>query len=294
MKTPIVFATDHNFVMPSCVAILSLLESSDSGTEWDINVLLSPGVTEEDKEILSRQVKESGKNAQIRFVEIGKVFLQGYETRGISNACYNRLLIPWLLPEYDKIIYSDTDVIFKGDISYIYQTDLKDNYVAGVTGEVWSKGAIRKYLLKLGVTPEKYINSGFLLINSKLQREKGLNEKYMELVKRRHIYQDQDIINIACRDRIAHLPEKINLKPSVAAMQRQGEVDMIHYIGLKPWNHFTYCWDDWWSVCKKSVVYNPQRYHSLSAHILDLKSRFKVLHLKTRENLKFRYKLLTY
>ncbi len=43
---PIVFSTDHNYVMPTCVTIASLLQSCGEGERYAINVLVSEDVTE--------------------------------------------------------------------------------------------------------------------------------------------------------------------------------------------------------------------------------------------------------
>ena len=293
MLIPIVFSTDHNFVTPTCVTICSLLKTSLPDTRFSINILANPDVTEEDRNTIKRQVKVSDRVSELNFVDMGRVFEKGYETRGISTACYSRLLIPWLLPQFDKVIYSDVDIIYKGDISDVFSIDLENHPVAGVTGEIWNKRLIRKYLVGKGLTPESYVNSGFLLINCKLQREENLREKYLELVKEKFVYQDQDIINIACKGRIYLIEGKYNVKPSIAAGE-SSDVRLIHFIGLKPWQYFTYCWDDWWSVCKESEVFNPKEYKKLCAGILSLTSRCRILKKQVSENIKFRFKLLSH
>lgn len=198
-RLPIVFSTDHNYVMPTCVTIHSLLTTSKPGISFDINIIIDPDVTEKDKEVLTLQISKDNKGSSINFIEIGDTFNKGFEIRDISRACYNRLMIPWLLPQYDKVVYSDVDIIFTGDISSLYNIDLGESLVAGVGGKTWTKGIICKYLKKIGAPTESYINSGFLLINSSLQRKEGLKEKYLDLSKRKFIYQDQDIINIVCK-----------------------------------------------------------------------------------------------
>ena len=290
MRIPIVFSTDHNFVMPTCVAILSLLKNSFPSTTFSLNILCSTNVTEEDKKIIERQINVFKEKSELNFIDIGNVFEKGYETRDISTACYSRLLIPWLLPEFDKIIYSDVDVVFKGDISEAYNIDLGNNLVGGVSDEAYNRGLIRKYLLGKGLKPVSYINSGFLVINSKLQREENIKDKYLELVKNKYVYQDQDIINIACNGRILPIPAKFNVKAKTAV--EENKVTLIHYVGLKPWQYFTYCWDDWWSVAKESVVFNAVAYQQLCAGILGIMSNFRLLKKKITENIRFRIKLL--
>ena len=270
MVIPVVFATDRNFVMPTCVTIHSLLTSSHRETEYAINVITDPDVTEQDKDLMRKQISEDSKISSINFVAIGDIFAKGYEIRDISKACYSRLMIPWLLPQYDKVIYSDVDIIFKGDLSQLFEQNAQkeDFWVAGVNGEVWKKGLIKKYLLKIGANPEEYINSGFLIINAKKQREEDLKEQYLEFSKKKFLYQDQDIINLVCKSHIEHLPTTYNIKPSDYYKYSPDEAKVIHYIGFKPWEHFTYSWVEWWKAYGESIVFDPEFNKKISTGIL--------------------------
>ena len=283
---PIVFAADHNFVMPTCVAIASLLSTKKSGVEYDINIIIDDDLTENDRKILEKQVADISSGSSLHFIEIGKTFDNGFEIREISKACYNRLMIPWLM-NYDKVIYSDGDIIFNGDISDIYRIDLGEKLVAGYGGNVWKKGIIKKYLKKIGADPNEYINSGFLLINSRLQREQNLKPKYLELAKRKFIYQDQDIINLVCKGKIGKLPAEYNVKPIDVSKFPEGSVKVIHYIGLKPWDYFTYSWNEWWSVYRRSVIFDPTFNQKISQRILSSKYRKKINRKVIKQKINF-------
>ena len=80
---PIVFSTDHNYVMPTGVTILSLLKSSLT-EQYRIYVIIAPDVTEEDKNLLREQVHIYSSESSIDFIEIGNEFESGFEIRGIS------------------------------------------------------------------------------------------------------------------------------------------------------------------------------------------------------------------
>lgn len=294
MRIPIVFSTDHNYVMPTCVTIHSLLFTADKDTNFDINVIIDSNVNEEDKEKMRREVEPFGDRSRISFVEIGNTFSDGFEIRDISKACYNRLLIPWLLPQYDKVIYSDVDIIFKGDISSAYNIEAGDNLVFGVGSEVWKKGLIFKYLKKINLDPEEYINSGFILINSKLQREQNLKDRYLELSKHKFLYQDQDIINIVCKGKIGHLPYKFNVKPIDYKTITSGDTKVIHFFGLKPWNYFTYSWMEWWETYKTSRIFDPAYNFEVSKKILKLTTEIKKVRKIGNQKYKFVMGYLTF
>ena len=284
---PIVFSTDHNFVMPTCVTIHSLLKTANPGVNYDIYLIVDSGVDTKDKKLLQQQVEKDNNESRINFIDIGDTFENGFEIRNISKACYNRLMIPWVIPNYDKIIYSDVDIIFKGDISELYNTDLKDALVAGVGGSVWNKGIIKKYLQKINADSEEYINSGFLLINSKLQREENLKERYLTLSRKKFLYQDQDIINLVCKGKIKKLPNSYNVKPIDCYNYEMNQIKVIHYMGQKPWDHFTFQWVDWWDYYNTSVVYDPQLNKNLSKKIMTYQYQIKSKSIVMKQKFKF-------
>lgn len=277
---PVVFATDHNFVIATGVALLSLIETAGESS-YDIYIIIDDDITENDIALLRKQVDETNKEKKhsVNFLKIGDSFKDGYEIRGVSKACYNRLMIPWLLPEYDKVIYSDSDVIFKGSLTEVFETNLGNNLVAGVGGKIWSKLVLRRYLEKLGLDPKKYINSGFLLINCKQQKKLDLKDTYLKLAKSKYVYQDQDIINIVCKGRIFQLPQEYNVKPTQVSEYEDKKfyekIKVLHYIGPKPWAGFTLCWTDWWEVYNRSVFFNPEFYMTVSRNIRSVSGRMK-------------------
>lgn len=262
--------------MPTGVAICSLLWHAE-GVEYDIYILASPGVTQTDRDLLQDQVSAFSSGSRISFVDMGERFGDGFEIRGISTACYYRLMIPWLLPHLDKVIYCDGDVIFHTQLSDLYAVDLEGIYVAGCvssTREGWMK--MRKYFDKLGLDYRRYVNSGVLVINCALQRCDGLDRQYEELSRRKFHYQDQDIINIVCRDHIGYFSCRFNLKPSeYGRVEGVGADVVIHYFGDKPWREFTFMWEEWWAAYKRSVFWNSEFYHDVSASILSAKRQLK-------------------
>lgn len=283
---PIVFSTDHNYVMPAGVTISSLLFRRGE-ENYDIYVLVSPDVTLEDREILERQVNKIDPSSKISFIEMGSAFNKGFEIREISTACYYRLMIPWLLPHLDKIIYCDVDIIFKTSLSNLYNIDLTGRYVAGAkpnSKDGWKK--YEKYFNKIGIDYKEYINSGVLVINSRLQREDNLKDRYNALSQKKFLYQDQDIINIVCRGKISHFDNRYNLMPHLYATQNQYINDIIvHYTGDKPWKTFTYAWEEWWNVYNESIFFNGMFYHEVCKKILDPRQQAKLVIKKTKQKL---------
>lgn len=281
---PVVFSSDHNFIMPTGVAILSMLESAPDKS-FDIYILQNEDVTEHDRNIL-REVTRAF-DAKLTFISVGTDFLNSYEVRGISTASYYRLLIPWLISGYDWIIYLDGDIVVKSDISKIlnYKTD-PNCYVYGVRTPGFSTDEdLIKYIKSIELDNYKYINGGIQLFNAKLLREDNLKKAFLSYSDKRLLYQDQDIINLVCKDRIGWLPIKFNRSPSLENTDINKLVEMgvstdmdlnealtkpvvIHYAGKKPWKTFTYHWYDWWSVYSRSPFYDSTFAYKSATKIL--------------------------
>ena len=125
---PIAFAFDNNLIMPAAVAFTSLLKNAAPETFYDIYILHSEK-EELDKFYFSKIVEEF-QNCKINYITVGNIFEGAFEIRDITTPTYYRLLIPKLIPQYNKIIYADVDIIFRLDLSDLYSIDLGVNYLA--------------------------------------------------------------------------------------------------------------------------------------------------------------------
>ena len=268
--------------------MLSLIESAGS-CKYQIYIIINNDVTDADKQLLITQVSINPCHT-IEFIPIGEVFVGCHEIRSISTATYSRLLIPWLLPQHDKIIFSDVDVIFRTNLESVFNDDLSNYFVAAVPAvAVCLNHNYNKYIETLNLNPRDYCNAGFLIINSKLQREADLRSKYLKHSKIKYQYQDQDIINIVCAKRIKKISPKYCITPTFyELLTSQGTqlpvefygskqmisnylngVDCIlHYSGPKPWSKFTFAWIDWWNTYHRSIFYDAEHELKISNQIL--------------------------
>ena len=145
MKTvPILFTFDQSLELAAGVCLTSLLESAEASTFYDIFVLHGPGCDFSGSRL--NALPERYGNCRLRFRKVEGEFVGGYEVRGIPETAYYRLLSPELIPEYDKILYSDVDVIIREDLSRYYEMDLGENYFAGVDNGSRLRPAFRKYI----------------------------------------------------------------------------------------------------------------------------------------------------
>ena len=200
MKTvPILFTFDQSLLMPAGVCLYSLLDSADSDTFYDIFILHGPGCDFSALDVL----KNHFKNYRITSREVNGEFVGAYEVRGIPETAYYRILSPELIPEYDKLLYSDVDVIIREDLTKYYDIELGNNYFAAVDNCSRLRANVREYLTReVGIDWRNgYYYSGNLVINSKLILQDKMIDRFRELGKNDYNQQDMDIINIACNKR---------------------------------------------------------------------------------------------
>ena len=274
---PIAFAFDNNLVMPACVCLSSLMMNAKPDTFYDIFILHSE---KEDlrKEELNK-LPTHYPNCRIQYRTVGDLFDNAFEIRGITTPAYYRLLIPELIPEYDKIVYADADIIFRMDLSDLYALDLGDNFVAATKDLGLNIGEDgQKYLQSVeGLPLGRYLQSGFIILNSKAIRKDGLVARFKELAKRKLKYQDQDILNLACGERVLYLPAKYNMTDYTYcfAMREPAKLDgyispdelpeamhagNLHFNGHKPWKKYCVNFDIWWEYYRKSPYFDEKFY----------------------------------
>ncbi len=158
------------------------------------------------------------------------------ELEHVTQEMYYRFLLPTLLPNESRTIYSDVDVCCVGAIRPLWETELGDNILAAVSEG--AAGEFKKKLIGLeGSAP--YFNSGVLVMDLEKMRAEGAVEKLLANTTKyadRIAWPDQDVINLTFQDRIYPLEPiwnslNINYSPS------NKDIHIWHFSGatVKPW-----------------------------------------------------------
>ncbi len=300
---PIAFAFDNNLILPACVCISSLMMNAKEDTFYDIFILHSAHVALKKEEL--NKLPLYYKNCRIQYRQVDETFDSAFEVRGITTPAYYRLLIPELISEYDKIIYSDVDVIFRFDLSNLYiNTNLTNYYVAGVNSLSHFVPEYKHYYIeKLHLDPEKVIYSGNLIINSQKIKEDNLIPLFKEQARNNYKFQDMDILNIVCKGKILYLSPDFCLSTFISQasfynynplleLWNQTEIDnalkhgIVHYNGQKPWKGFCINFDIWWEYYRRSPFFDGKLYFDFFYHRLNI---FDQLSLWKRIKILVRY-----
>ena len=131
-----------------------------------------------------------------------------------SISCYYRLILPDLLPDLEKILYLDCDLIVLDDAGKLFDTDL-----GGCACGAMASKLRPEHYDRIGLDRTyAYFNSGVLLLApAKMHREHHI-ERFIALFEQlgdRIKYPDQDILNLAYAATYSKLPLRWNLMTSV-------------------------------------------------------------------------------
>ena len=238
---PIFFATDDNYIPFLEVALRSLIENASPNHDYKIHIL-NTGLKPENMAVISKLENE---NFNIEFNDISNcidpIKKQLKNVYHFSLVMYYRLFIEKLFPEYQKVIYLDCDIVVLGDISKLFGVNLNGNLVGAIQEQVInSNETFKSYALNaVGVAPEKYFNSGILLMNLKKFRENSICEKFMYLIDTYNfdvVDPDQAYLNVLCKDKVKYLPNGWNKE--ALPLDLQGKLNIVHYaLYKKPWQY---------------------------------------------------------
>lgn len=256
---PIFFAVDDNYLPYLAVSLRSLKDNMSDACACKIHILHSGIRTES----AARIANLSDENFSVCFADVSdrlttlaqKLQLRDYYT----CTTYYRIFIAEMFPEYDKALYLDSDTVILGDICELYNHALGDNLVGAVPDETVLDVPVFCDYVKdaLGIPAERYFNAGILLMNLKKFRDENFYEKFNELLHRYKfsVAQDQDYLNVLCKDRVLYIAPEWNKMPIPA--NGCGIPKLIHYnLTRKPWHYPNVLYREYfWEYAEKTEFY---------------------------------------
>lgn len=265
----VAFCFDENLTVPVQATAASLVDQCvRASVHCEIHCVCTSAAARVE-ESLRQIVTARDAESVLIMHSIDNPYADSYEVRDISVATYLRLTLHKLLPEVDKILYMDVDVLVLDSLLPLWEIALTDHVLAAVRGTVnladkWEWNSDRPYWHLLKGQRGNYINAGITLLNLAEIRRRSLERQWSELAKQRLYYQDQDILNITCQGAMVYLPPKYNRLTYMGGSEYHRLVDegiytqeeydeamkapvILHYAGDKPWNRYdTNLGKVWW------------------------------------------------
>ena len=173
------------------------------------------------------------------------------------------------MPNLNKIIYLDTDIIAYKDLSNFYNLNFNGKMILAHP-TLWNRNTIKYGFPR--------INSGILLLNLYEMRKNHFEKKVLNIVKNVKIlkYHDQSILNDYFKHSIGIIPPEYHTRP----WSNYKEIEIFnykignifdndyiyfahkyptirHFLGqYKPKTKFTNHIEDWWFFARKCKYYN--------------------------------------
>lgn len=282
---PVMLATDGNYFPQTYVTILSIVKNRTSKAFLAFHILMPEDVSDERKRPFFNMQHEYP-NVSISFIIMGKELFADAKLsiKHISSPTFYRLKAPRLFPQYNKILYVDSDVIVERDLSELMGLDIGDCYIAGVKAASYhyAKNGNALYCQQNGLPAiDQYVNAGVLVMNLDALRRENIEDEFIRRAKLGYRSQDQDVINGACYGHIFQLPYKYNCQitkyepvpdqtrkiwSAEVIREAENQPIIIHYAAeVKPWADLSCALSDrWW----KYALQTPYQEYFISSFFL--------------------------
>ena len=181
-------------------------------------------------------------------------------TINYSPIVWYRMLIPELLPDLDRVLVLDVDLIVLQSLWPLFSTDLGTNLLAAVgtgTALVGSRGRLNRFR-NLGLDPSvPYLNTGVMLMDLRAMRAEKIGPRALALGHERSgdlVFPQQDALNVIAQERWGLLHPRWNAMshlwlfpgwrdptyPDLANDAARMSPAIVHFEGLstvKPWSY---------------------------------------------------------
>lgn len=263
----IVISCNDDYIVPARILIDSIAVHNKNVALW----FVYRTVTENNLCALNKQANEYG--WKFYAVKIKKHFRTIAAElpchMHFSEEMYYRLFLPWLLPDCDKALYLDCDILVRGSLSELYGFDLEDNFV-GAAHDV-NKEIRRESIARLRLKGD-YFNSGVQLLHLEHIRKKMSEEELLSRIDAisrefQMIYPDQDILNKLYEGKIKAIQKKYNYGAITSIMHKLKNPEelqnavIVHFTSSnKPWKK-EYCLfylREYWSYLQKYMTEEQQ------------------------------------
>ena len=194
-------------------------------------------------------------NVRLKFLEIDLEILKDCPTNTklhyANVMTYARFLLPSMLPNLDKVIYLDCDLVVCKDLKSLWETDVNDIAVAMAPDYNYNN---EETLGRLGGHVSNYLNSGVIVMNLDYWRKHDVQNRLLSYIidkGKELIYNDQDALNVILDDERKQLSARYNVTPyyfhrnldnypkEMHEEIREARIDPVvfHYLGpIKPWS----------------------------------------------------------
>ncbi|MEY2452112.1 MAG: hypothetical protein QOD92_1686 [Acidimicrobiaceae bacterium] len=250
----VALATDNAYLQWAAVAILSCLDNCSQKVTF--HVLLGRDVPSTRREQLVRMTRDHG--GAIELHDLDDATLAVLPSKGPDQGdrlSWARVSLPTMLPDVDRILYLDADVLVRKSLDELWELDLGGAPLAAIANV--SNAGLQPHLASLGIeNPRDYFNAGVLVIDLEQWRTEGAGQAIIDYAVARpsNPHFDQDALNVVFADRWLPLHPRWNAMNSLwfwtewarevhgenKVREATADPAIVHFEGpslCKPWHY---------------------------------------------------------
>lgn len=246
-RVNITYGADDLFLYGTGVSITSLLLNNPE-TPFHFHIF-SNNVSLSNYHLFEKLAQQY--HTKITFYILDDDILKSLPTASKSwnHSIYFRLIaVDYFASKLDSIIYLDSDIICKKNLSSLLSESFDDAALIAVHDNYVDTSKIKE------IIPELYFNSGFLYFNLTKLRQSDLTEKVISIVTKNNFsHPDQDALNIIFNSSVKIVDHRFNsffnidslIKNKRKKFEITPDTIFIHYVGVtKPWHEWAQYYND--------------------------------------------------
>lgn len=256
MNIDIVYICDEDYLFPTIVSIRSLKRNSRKEFLYHIFIVVRD-ISELNKNLLLQEADRDQIDIKICYSKTDYRSIP-YKHDYISVITFAKFELASILQHLDRVLYVDSDVLFRKGFEDIVAYNIDNVYVAAVKDmPVYEDG----HLSGLGL--HEYFNAGVMYLNLKKIRNENVEISFFEYAKKqKHFkYAEQDTLNVVFKENVLFIHPQFKFLSVMDSMftvdqisvfyalsvhevnkmlkERQDGARIIHMAGgIKPWNTF--------------------------------------------------------
>lgn len=211
MIVHICMIADDNYVMPASVAMTSFISHKDSDETFHFHIVAAALSTETQAVFKSFERQD----VTVDILEQDPAVFAGahkFDPKAVCVASISALfkfMLADLLPDLDKVLYIDGDIVARHSLGEIYKVELGDDYAAVVadSGQIYYK---HDYVKRV----KRYFNSGVMLLNLKKMRQNDMSRVLLDCKRAQtdSNLMDQNVFNVVFDGHVTYLPIRYNFQ----------------------------------------------------------------------------------
>ena len=228
---PVFLSSDDNYAAYMSALMVSIMDNTKSQIDFYV---IDAGISDFNKKRMTFMQEEWGFGLEfIKAEDYRHLFKFPAGPSGhVTQASYDRYLIPYMKPELDRAIVLDVDMIALGDIRKLWELDLEGNLLAAVPVYCFVSRQNIEDLETTGVSPNHiYFNMGTLLLDCKKYREENILQKLancpITFDTKKFIYWEEILLNLVLQENhYKILDPKFNMMVPHQAYYKNGKPQM--------------------------------------------------------------------